>query len=171
MPAPFDLQPEIDEALLERGVFQQGDRFGDVAVVADRLVEVQYGVQTVFPTPAEKFVDFPEERFARDSRRGFQHDLIESEADVIHPPRGDSSDILFGDVAFEVLHVADGDGVAPRFREHVETFVIGQPPADAHATAKPCKTIDLSHRNSFQFPVFNIEGKTPVCNGKIRNKM
>ena len=86
MPAPFDFPPEGDETLLQRGILEQGDRFGDIAVVADRLVEVEHHAEVIFPAPAEKFADFPEYRFPPDARSGFQYNLVEAEPDMVNSP-------------------------------------------------------------------------------------
>ena len=151
MPPSFQLQPQSDETLLERLILQQRNRFGDVAAVADCLVEIQHDMQMIFSTPVEKLLDLPENRFPPDSRRGFQYDLIESEPDVIHSPGGDPPDVILGDVALKVFQISNRDRMTPRFRKHMKSLVIGQPAADSHSAAESGKGVVLFHPCAFPF--------------------
>ena len=136
MEAFFKFNPEGDETVLEFGVVEECDRFRNVAVVADGLVEIEDGVQSVLFAPGYEVRDELEHAVAVVIRGIFHDNLVESETDVVEPIGGDPDDVLFGDVAFKVFEIADGERQFPFVGKDVETFVVCEPSADAHAAGE-----------------------------------
>ena len=131
--AALDLQPERHEAVLQLGRVEELHLLRDVAVVADRLVEVEDGVDLVLAAPADELHELPHRPLTVLAGRLLEHDLVEAEADVVEAPHLDALHVALGDVRVEVGEVALRDVEALVLGQHVEPLVVREPAAHAHA--------------------------------------
>lgn len=136
MEPPFKFHPERDETPFQFRIVQQRHRFRNIAIVADRLMQIQHNIQTVCFTPADKLRDPCENTVPVPVRRLLQYDLIKSEPDMIHAVRCNAGHIRFCDIGVKMLKIADRKLEFPLLRQHVEPLVIGQPSADPHPVRK-----------------------------------
>ena len=152
--AALDLKPERHETVLQLGRIEQLPLLRDVAVVADRFVEVEDGVDLVLAAPADELHELPHRPLAVLAGRLLQHDLVEAKADVVEAPHLDASHVAFGDVRVEVCEVALRDVEALVHGQHVEPLVVRKPPAHAHADGevRPLLRPDAARERQHQRP-------------------
>ena len=141
----FEGEPEVDEAILELGGVEEGDILGDVAVVADGLVEIEDRREAGRMAPADEAVQQRQDALAVDAGTLLQDKLVEAQADVVEAQRGDVVDVGLGDVGVEVLEVADGEDKALGQRQDIEALVVGEPAADAHALLELAGVVCVHH--------------------------
>ena len=114
-------------------------------------MHIEDHAQIIFFAPADKIVQNIENFSAIAVRAFLQNDLIKAKPYVIHAEGGDISDVIFCDIAFEMLHITDGDLHSAVLAQNVKAFVISKPAANTHAALK---TVDLFHA---VFSLFHAE--------------